>query len=131
MLGSGGTTTLQQVAPINVLNGINTGNSWFDPASFVKTNNLVQGNTGRNIWSGPNLWGLNASVSRTISVTERYKLQLRADALNAWNKAQFSNPNTDRGNANFSYITSTISSGSGVNGTGGGRVIILAAKIIF
>jgi hypothetical protein len=132
-LGSGGNTTLQQVAPIHILGGINAGNPWFDPASFVKTPNNVQGNTGRNIWSGPNLWGLNASVSRTFSLREGISLQIRADALNAWNKAQFSNPNTSSGpgNASFGIITSTLSSGSGVNSTGGGRVLLLAAKVVF
>jgi hypothetical protein len=132
-LGSGGNATLQQVAPINVLNGINVGNPWFDTSSFVKTPNNVQGNTGRNIWSGPNLWGLNASVSRSFTVREGISLQIRADALNAWNKAQFSNPNTNAGpgNVNFGLITSTLSSGSGVNSTGGGRVVIFAAKVIF
>ncbi len=133
ILGTGGTATLQQVAPIEVLGGINTGNPWFSTSSFVKTPNNVQGNTGRNIFSGPNLWGLNASLSRWIDIREGLKLQLRLEGLNAWNKAQFSNPNTSSGpgNASFGIITSTLSSGTGVNSTGGGRAVQLGAKIVF
>jgi hypothetical protein len=131
-LGSNGTTTLQQVAPIEVLGGINTGNPWFSTSSFAKTPNNVQGNTGRNIFSGPNLWGLNASLSRWIDIREGIKLQLRLEGLNAWNKAQFSNPNTSAATAStFGIISGTLSSGTGVNSTGGGRAIQLGAKIVF
>jgi hypothetical protein len=130
-LGAGGNATLEQVAPIHVLGGIGLAHPWFDTSSFVRTANNVQGSTGRNIWSGPNLWGLNASVSRTFKLREGINLQLRMEALNAWNKAQFSNPSTDKNNANFGFITNTISSGTGVNGTGGGRAVTVAAKIVF
>jgi hypothetical protein len=129
-LGSGGTTTLEQVAPVKVLGGINTGNPWFDTSSFVRTNNNVQGSTGRNIWSGPGLFALNAAMSRTITMSERLRLQLRLETFNATNTAQFSNPNTGFG-SNFGFITGTIGSGTGVNGTGGGRAVQLGAKVIF
>ena len=33
--------------------------------------------------------------------------------------------------SNFGFITGTLSSGTGVNGTGGGRVVQLGAKITF
>ena len=57
-------------------------------------------------------------------------MQLRLETLNMTNTAQFSNPNTGFG-SNFGFITGTISSGTGVNGTGGGRVVQLAAKMTF
>jgi hypothetical protein len=130
-LGSGGTATLDQIAPIHVLGGINTGNPWFDTASFARAATNVQGSTGRAIWSGPNLFALNAGLSRWISFREgSVKLQLRFETLNTTNTAQFSNPNTGFG-SNFGFITGTLSSGTGVNGTGGGRVVQLGAKITF
>ena len=134
-LGSGGTTTLNQVAPITTLGGINTGNPWFSTASFAQTGvSNVQGSTGRNIYSGPGLFSLNASVSRWIDLRPEgaspVRLQLRLETINATNTAQFSNPNTGFG-SNFGYITGTISSGTGVNGTGGGRVVQLGAKVTF
>ncbi len=108
-----------------------TGNPWFNTADFAQTGfSNVQGTTGRNIWSGPNLYSLNASLSRWINIKEKYKLQLRLETLNATNTPQFSNPNTGFG-SNFGFITSTISSGTGVNGTGGGRVVQLGVKFTF
>jgi hypothetical protein len=58
------------------------------------------------------------------------RLQLRFETLNTMNHAQFSNPNTGFG-SNFGFITGTLSSGTGVNGTGGGRVVQLGAKVTF
>ena len=52
-LGSGGTTTLDLIAPIHVLGGINTGNPWFDTASFAKAATNVQGSTGRASGADP------------------------------------------------------------------------------
>ncbi len=61
---------------------------------------------------------------------ESTRLQLRLETLNMTNTAQFSNPNTGFG-TNFGFITNTLSSGTGVNGTGGGRVVQLGAKVTF
>ena len=66
-LGSGGNATLDQIAPVQVLGGINTGNPWFSTASFAKAATNVQGTTGRNIWSGPNLFALERILSRWIA----------------------------------------------------------------
>ena len=129
-LGRGGTTTLNQIAPVHVLGGINVGNPWFDTTSFARANANVQGSTGRNIWNGPNLYALNAGLSRWINIREGMRLQLRLETLNTTNTAQFSNPNTGFG-SNFGFITGTLSSGTGVNGTGGGRAVQLGAKITF
>lgn len=129
-LGSGGTTTLEQVAPVEVLGGIGAGNPWFSTASFARTPSPTQGDSGRNIFSGPNLWGANAGLSRWMQIREGMRLQLRLETLNTTNTPQFSNPNTGFG-SNFGFITGTISSGTGVNGTGGGRVVQLGAKLVF
>jgi hypothetical protein len=129
-LGSGGTSTADQVAPVNILEGINVGNPWFAKSSFVQHAGL-QGNTGRNIFSGPDLFSLNGTLSRTVIITERVKMQLRLETFNLTNTPQFSNPNTTTNNANYTYITGTLGSGTGVNGTGGGRAVQLGVKVMF
>ncbi len=129
-LGSGGNATLDQIAPVETLGGINTGNPWFSTTSFAKAATNVQGTTGRNIWSGPNLWGSNAALARTMVFKERYRFQLRLETFNMTNTPQFGQPNTGFG-SNFGFITSTIGSGTGVNGTGGGRSAQIAAKFLF
>ncbi len=127
----GSTQTADQVAPIDILHGINIGNPWFSTASFAQPVGLRFGTTGRNIISGPGMFSLNGSISRRIDVTERYKLEIRGEAFNLTNTPQFSNPNTSMTSTNFGYITGTIGSGTGVNGTGGGRAVQLAVKVIF
>ena len=47
------------------------------------------------------------SIYRTFSVTERVQFQLRAEALNATNHANFANPVSDINNSNFGFITGT------------------------
>jgi len=139
--GRDGTATDNLVAPIQILHGINAGNPWFSTASFAKANtatltNQVQGDTGRNIVSGPSLVSLNAGLSRWIEFRghgdRNIRLQLRLDSLNVLNNPQFSNPNTSSiGSASFGIVTGTLSSGTGVNGTGGGRVVSYGVKVFF
>src|ERR1017187_10037553 len=68
-LGNGGTTTVNQVAPIKDLYGINTGHPWFSTTSIKATGvNNVQGTMGYDSWSGPGLITLNAGFSRSIDL---------------------------------------------------------------
>jgi hypothetical protein len=67
-----------------------------------------------------------------LSEQRNLRMQLRLERLNVTNIPEFSNPSTSTiGTANFAIIISTLSSGTGVNGTGGGRVVQLGAKITF
>ena len=128
---TGNTQTPNLVAPINVLHGINVGNPWFDRSSFAITTPGTFGSMGRAVWSGPGQFRLDAGLSRTISINERWKVQIRADSYNFTNTPFFSNPNTDRNSANFGYVTGTEGSGSGVNGFAAARSIQFAMKISF
>jgi len=128
-LGSGGNAMLDQIAPIQVLGGVNSGNPWFSISSFAKAPANVQGTTGRNIFSGPGLISQNAALSRWIVLREQTREASPGDAQRH-RHPQFSNPNTTFG-SNFGFVTSTIASGTGVNGTGGARVVQLGAKAVF
>ncbi len=127
----GSTQTADQVADVQTLGGINLGNPWFSTASFAQPVGARFGSSGRNIYSGPGLFGLNAALSRRINFTERINLDFRAEAFNLTNTPQFSNPGTNMTAATFGYVTGTIGSGSGANGTGGGRSVQLSAKVVF
>ena len=86
---------------------------------------------------GPGLFALNMSLFKHFKITERFDLELRGEAFNLSNTPQFNNPCGGGGcqasitSATFGYITSTVGSGSGVNGTGGGRAFQLGAKLVF
>ncbi|HKA01834.1 MAG TPA: hypothetical protein VKE70_35230, partial [Candidatus Solibacter sp.] len=128
---SGNTQTPDLVAPINVLHGVNIGNPWFDRSSFAITTPGRFGSLGRAVWSGPGQFRLDAGISRWINLTERWRMQLRADSYNVTNTPFFSNPQTDRNNSNFAYVTGTVGSGSGVNGFAAARSMQFAMKIQF
>jgi hypothetical protein len=128
---SGNTQTPDQIAPISVLHGINTGNPWFDRSSFAITTPGQFGSLGRNVWSGPGQFRLDSGISRWVNLNERWKMQIRADSYNVTNTAFFSNPNTDRNSTNFGYVQGTVGSGAGVNGFAAARSVQLALKIQF
>ena len=50
-----------------------------------------QGN-GRNIVQGPDFWNLDSGLLKDFGLTERFKLQFRAEAFNVLNHANWENP---------------------------------------
>jgi hypothetical protein len=68
---------------------------------------------------------------RNIRVRERYKIELRAETFNFTNTPQFSNPGTSITSSTFGIVNGTVGSGTGVNGTGGGRALQLGVKVMF
>jgi hypothetical protein len=127
----GETQTANQVAPVSYPKGINVGNPWFSTSSFTQPTGVAFGNTGRNIFSGPGLFILNASLFKNIRIRERFNIELRVEAFNLTNTPEFSNPSTSLTSSTYGYVTGTLGSGTGVNGTGGGRALQLGAKITF
>ena len=75
------------VFPANALPQINpTGSPFTIPAPGSS------GNQGRNIFTGPNYFNLDFGVAKQFDLTERFKLQFRADFFNLLNHANFDNP---------------------------------------
>jgi hypothetical protein len=74
---------------------VNTGciNEWFNPAAFKLAAPGQFGDTRRNDVYGPGINQVNLSAGKTFSLPwEGIKLQIRADAANAFNHASFSPP---------------------------------------
>lgn len=96
--------------------GIGIGNPWFDRNAFGIVN-IAAGGTqrfgtaGRNKIRGPGYFNVDLGLFRTISFGERFKLQLRAEAINALNHANFANPQNNINDLNFGYITQTTGTG--------------------
>jgi len=114
-----------------------TGNFIFDPNSFsnvpLENNNYYDGGTPnacfpqldpvnnpadrtyglhRNVLRGPTLTNLDISVAKITSITERFKLEFRAEFFNALNHPEFAQPTLADGAANidsptFGQITTT------------------------
>ena len=120
-LNAGGSSQVpDQVLPeVAILGGIGTTSQrgsaaglYFDPTAY-RAVNIPSGQTqrfgtaGRNNLRGPEFWEVDAGIFRTFSITETVKFQIRAEALNALNHANFANPNADVTGANFGFVTAT------------------------
>jgi hypothetical protein len=127
----GETQTANQVAPVQVLHGINTGNPWFATSSFSQPTGVNFGTTGRNIMSGPGLFALNLSLFKSFKIRERGNIEFRAETFNFTNTPQFSNPSGSLTSSTFGIVNGTLGSGTGVNGTGGGRAMQLGLRVQF
>ena len=82
---------------------------------------LRPGNAGVGIVRGPGRWDLNLSLGKNFSISERVRLQFRADMFNFFN------------HTNLSGLTTNITSGTfgRLTGTAGARVIQLNARLKF
>jgi hypothetical protein len=128
---TGNTETPNQIGPINILHGINTGNLWLDKSGFAHAQPNTFGSMGRAVLSGPGQFRIDAGISRWINLSEQWKMQIRADSYDVTNTPFFSNPNTDFNSANFGFVTGTVGSGTGVNGFTAARSIQVGMKITF
>lgn len=74
---------------------------WYDPSAFQRVNcNIANrpdlchyGNSGRNIMDSPGQFNIDFSLFKNFAVTERAKVQFRAEAFNATNTPYFGQPN--------------------------------------
>lgn len=92
-------------------------------------------NVGRNQFYGPGLVNFNMAMSKTTSITERVKLELRFEGYNVFNHPHFTNPGADAASLGnllnsglFGVITSTVSQ---PDGTTSARQLQVGAKVSF
>ncbi len=92
--------------------------------------------TERNSFRGPGLWNVDMSFHKTISLTERYKIQFRGEVYNIFNHANlFINGGSAEVNnqcRQFDDITGFCTRGGNVNAfKDGRRNVQLAIKFLF
>ena len=105
--------------------GNNAPGFYLNPAAFAIPALGTFGNCAPRAFHGPGLENLDASLFKTFAVTERWKVEFRAEFFNAINHANFSNPNA-------SYTTSSLGSfGKIFNTTNDPRQIQFALKLYF
>jgi hypothetical protein len=71
----------------------------------------VRGNLGRNVFRKGGIRNVNASISRTWSLSSEKRLTFRAESINLFNTPQFAEPGTSLGLPNFGQITNTLNDG--------------------
>ncbi len=89
---------------------LGTPNQYFNPAAFEVPANGTYGNVGRDTLIGPGIVTLDCSALKNTSITERCKLQFRAEFFNSLNHANFTTLNA----VVFTSASSTPSPTAGV-----------------
>ena len=102
--------------------------TWFDPNVFAAPAANTFGNVGRNAFNGPGFANVDLSLFRRFALTERFKLEFRAESYNFTNTPQYPNPDGGFGNATFGQITSAS---IGSSADGGSRSIQLGLRLLF
>ncbi len=60
---------------------------------------------GRNIFTGPGFFQTDLGVHKNFQISERFRLELRGEAFNAFNNVNFNAPNSTSTNASFGVIS--------------------------
>ena len=79
---------------------------WFDTGAFALQPFGTFGNAGRNILDGPGLAVVNLSIAKNTRLSESVSLQLRLEAFNGFNRANFDLPDSVFGSGTFGRILS-------------------------
>ena len=78
---------------------------WVNPACFAAPAAGFFGNSGTNIITGPGVNNFDLALEKSAQIREALRLQFRAEFFNALNHAQFLNPDSKVGDANFGQVT--------------------------
>lgn len=91
-----------------------------NPASFFKPKENRQGSLGRNALRGFPFWQVDFALRRQFEVTNRIKLQFRAEFFNLFNHSNFGNPRASLNDPLFGQSSSLLNRGLGSGGASGG-----------
>jgi len=143
---SGFPITLQQEEEVNAISVVNAyrpnwvygeplwiaapgapGGRALNPEAFSipGTYNTRQGNLGRNVPSGFGMWQMDLAVKRDFHFGERRGLQVRVEAFNAFNHANFADPIKFLDSPFFGQSTSMLNTMLGTGSSGSGLAPML------
>jgi hypothetical protein len=88
---------------------------WFNPNAFIAPPSTIgfEGNAPRDTFIGPGLATWDFSVLKNTAISERLKLQFRAEIFNLLNRANFNTPNL------IVFTPPTATNHTGLSGTAG------------
>ncbi|MFN7998218.1 MAG: TonB-dependent receptor [Bryobacteraceae bacterium] len=104
----GNAQTADQIKPtVATLGHVGDDGTYFDTSAFARVTAVRFGTVGRNTMRGPGVVNTDMSVFRTFRLTEKLRMQFRAEAFNLSNTPHFANPNNDVNSSEFGMILST------------------------
>jgi len=102
--------------------GSPTTSAWFDKKAFAAPKPFTFGSAGRNQLRTDGYQNFDLSLFREDKLTERLKMQFRAEFFNAFNNVTFGVPQVTFTNPRFGEVSGTISNA---------RQIQLGLKLLF
>jgi outer membrane receptor protein involved in Fe transport len=95
----GSTQRADQIKPkVEIFGNKGPGQSYFDPLAFAPVTEARFGNFGFNRMRGPGVRNFDFSLFRQFRLSERWKMQFRAEVFNLTNTPHFSNPGANVSN---------------------------------
>ena len=100
---------------------VGTLDQWFDPTAFTLPPVGELGNTGRNILIGPRFWNVDFSTLKDTAISEKFRLQFRAEFFNVFNHPNWGQPNAS--------VFTQAPGGGGTYNSLAGRITTLASSM--
>jgi hypothetical protein len=94
---------------------------WFDTGAFVVPPRGTFGDAGRNLVEGPGYANVNAALIKHLPLPRGTRLQVRAEAFNLFNRANYDQPDNFLGSPTFGQVLSA----------GSPRRLQLGARMLF
>jgi hypothetical protein len=124
-------TRAEVIGDPNLPSGERTLARWFNTEAFLAPEKMAAGrfgNAGRNIMIGPGFSQWDASLIKNFNVTERARLQFRAESFNFPNHPSFTGIDTT---VRFDSAGKPAQTYGAVTGAGPARVLEFGMKMIF
>ena len=104
---------------------------YINPAAFTQNATGTFGNLGRDVLRYPGTVGLDVALSRSFALTERFRLEGRAEGFNVINHTNFAAYST--GNFTYSGLSSALNSATfgRITAAGDPRILQFALKVHF
>jgi hypothetical protein len=109
---------------------LGTVDHWINPQAFTMPTPGTFGNVSRGSVRGPGLVDADTSLFKRFSISERFSLQLRAEAFNIFNHSNFFYPNTIMFSGNSASYSNSSTAGQ-ITAAATSRQLQLALKLIF
>src|SRR5262249_59489862 len=85
---------------------------WFNTSAFVNPANFTFGNSPRSVLRGPGIATTDLTLERHIPLTQAVNFDVRVEAYNLLNRANFNLPGAVLGAADFGVISSARQAGT-------------------
>jgi hypothetical protein len=110
--------------------GGQTPNNWINAAAFATPAPGTYGDAGRNLVRARDLWQADLAMVKNVPLKERLRLELRVEAFNVFNRAQFGSPQANLSTP-LSFGVITTLANQGATGSGTPRQFQFALRLSF